>query len=289
MIRSCFVILHYLSIENTVECVNSVLALQGFEEENAQIVIVDNASNNNTGQMLKEQYAKNGYIHVILNKNNEGFARGNNVGYSFAREVLKADLILVLNNDLIIEEKDFLKKAKELINKCDVLGPDIYNESSFRHQNPQQITRDYRKALYKYKVIKMFYTLYPFKNVDIVYSWFKRNFIKEDKGYAIAPKKQFGVQLHGACIIFGRNFVKNEKQAFDPRTFLYLEEDFLYRYCKKKNYVILYDPSIRVIHRGSVSTKASELNERQRKINNLSYHIQSTSIMIDDLKQEEKQ
>ena len=62
----------------TKECVDTLLKV--FAGRKFHIVIVDNGSANETGLKLKEQYADNSNITVLINKENLGFAKGNNVG-----------------------------------------------------------------------------------------------------------------------------------------------------------------------------------------------------------------
>ena len=50
---TAFVILHYRAVEMTRTCVERIQALDGSKH----IVIVDNASPNGTGRILKEEYA----------------------------------------------------------------------------------------------------------------------------------------------------------------------------------------------------------------------------------------
>ncbi len=44
----------------------------------------------------------NGRLHVVLNKKNRGFSRGNNIGIRYALQVLGAQYVMLLNNDTII-------------------------------------------------------------------------------------------------------------------------------------------------------------------------------------------
>ena len=59
-----FVILHYNTIRETRNCVSSILALE--HANNSRIVIVDNASPNQTGKILSEDYCRNQNVEVIL-------------------------------------------------------------------------------------------------------------------------------------------------------------------------------------------------------------------------------
>ena len=80
-----FVILHYISITDTIECIESIL--KNINYLKYYIIVVDNGSKNNSGNILKEKYKNNSNVKVILNENNLGFARGNNVGYKLAKYV----------------------------------------------------------------------------------------------------------------------------------------------------------------------------------------------------------
>ena len=72
-----FVILHYLSEKMTIECIDQLEKIKGTSDIN--IVVVDNASANGSGKRLKERYEKTSYCTVLLNAENMGFAKGNNV------------------------------------------------------------------------------------------------------------------------------------------------------------------------------------------------------------------
>ena len=84
-----------------------------------EIVVVDNGA--------KEKFEK----ATITNKENLGFAGGNNVGIKYALD-RKADYILLLNDDTIVDPS-FLKeliKAGESDEKVGILGPLIYEHPS---------------------------------------------------------------------------------------------------------------------------------------------------------------
>lgn len=59
----CFVILHYNTIKETRNCVSGILALD--HADNIRIVIVDNASPNQTGKQLASDYSLNENVDVI--------------------------------------------------------------------------------------------------------------------------------------------------------------------------------------------------------------------------------
>ena len=81
--------------------------------------------------LKKEDYEKlnpNKRMILIKNKDNYGFAGGNNVGIKFALDVLNPKYVLLLNNDTVVD-KDFLiemVKVAENDEKIGIVGSKIY-------------------------------------------------------------------------------------------------------------------------------------------------------------------
>ena len=107
-----FLILHYQAIQETISCVESILQLY----DNISIVVIDNNSPNKSGRELEERYREYENIKIIITKGNLGFARGNNVGYEYAKSQ-GADFIIQVNNDTLFEDKNFVKTMLQLYEK----------------------------------------------------------------------------------------------------------------------------------------------------------------------------
>lgn len=78
----------------TKQCLGSLLAASGYP--NAEIIVVDNASTDETGQRLAEM--RSAGINVIFSPSNVGFACGNTAGCKAAT----GDILILLNNDTIV-------------------------------------------------------------------------------------------------------------------------------------------------------------------------------------------
>jgi GT2 family glycosyltransferase len=65
---------------------------------------------------------------LIKNKENYGFAEGNNIGIRFSLKILKPDYILLLNNDTVVEQHFLteLVKTGESKDNIAVIGPKTY-------------------------------------------------------------------------------------------------------------------------------------------------------------------
>ena len=75
-----FIVLHYNCFEETKACVDSILALE--QSEQTQIVVMDNASVNDSLTRLQQTYGDNPQVHILHNESNEGFSAGNNKAYA---------------------------------------------------------------------------------------------------------------------------------------------------------------------------------------------------------------
>lgn len=263
MYKFSFVVLHYKSYKDTIECVNSILDL--YSEVN--VVIVDNASGDGTVEKLIKKYKSKENIYIIKNNRNLGFAEGNNVGYTYAREVLLSEFILVCNNDLIFSQEDYLVKIKKIYNETGayIIGPDIESLSDGQHQNPMSptTTSPYRinREILRYKLLLFlsklniydFLKKNNFHNVQLQQNRIVHNELKENE------------VLHGSMLIFTPRYVKKEENAFRLGTFLYMEEDILYVYARSKNYKTLYAPNLHVYHKEDSSTNKQYRTSKEKR------------------------
>lgn len=265
MKKVTFVILHYMALEETKECVASIL--NNVDYDNYKIVIVDNKSPNNTGIKLKEIYFNNNQITVILSDKNLGFAQGNNLGYKYAKETLKSDFVILINNDTIIKQSEFINIALDMFNKESyyVLGPDIIStQGENLHQNPVRLVGVTKKELKRrIRNIKIKYAIKCFIfNTKSEKLFEKFNVIlkklikikKEDNVNRYYLEKRENVQLHGACIILSSLYIENFDYAFYPKTYMYMEEDILYYLCKKNRFKTIYNPEMKIYHKEDAST-----------------------------------
>ena len=152
--RFSFVILHYLTYQDTDECIESIM--QNVDYEDYNIVVVDNGSPNNSMELLQKKYGQHNKVFLIKNNENLGFAKGNNLGFKYAKEELHADFIILINNDTLIEQSDFISL---IINKYSnvkfhILGPDILSTQDGLHQNPQR-KRGFDESEIRREVLKL--------------------------------------------------------------------------------------------------------------------------------------
>ena len=100
------------------QCVLSVQkALQHIDGE---IIVVDNASPDNSCQMMRERFPD---VTLIANTDNLGFPKGNNIGVAIA----KGKYVCILNPDTVVAEDTFEKvNRRELLLGATIMTQMIY-------------------------------------------------------------------------------------------------------------------------------------------------------------------
>ncbi len=68
------------------------------EFQNFQVLVVDDASEDNTVSIIKRAYP---FVQIVQNRYNVGFAKSNNIGIRFT----KSDYVLTMNQDVILNER----------------------------------------------------------------------------------------------------------------------------------------------------------------------------------------
>lgn len=264
-----FVILHYMDFEMTNICVESIFSLNEIDNTYFEIIIIDNASTNNSFIELKDRFKLQDKVHIIKNNKNLGFAQGNNVGYNYAKSNLGLDTIFVMNNDIVFEDNLFLSKFKKIDQKnVDIISPNIINRNNY-NQSP---IRD--KGISSKKFITLFfnnlvnYILYSIPLINKKFEKMKeirKSQRKLNTQYIADNDDSSMIVPHGAFVIFTKNWIDCENFAFYPKTFMYFEEDILHKYCKKNNKKIIYIPELIVRHLEDVSTDKVYTNKIEKK------------------------
>jgi len=220
------IILTWRKFEDTKACIESLL-LSSLKINN--IIIVDNASNDDSWEKLKKTYKDNPNIYFISNSANLGFAKGINIGIKYALKI-HVDYIVLLNQDTVVDSEFVSECIKFMKNRPQVgiVGPRIYY-----FEKPEKIWHSggYFSKLRSNVVI-------PEKN-------------KFDKICDNNPKK---VRFLSGCALFVRREVFKIVGMFDETYFFYDEDtDFSFR-VEKANFELWYLPKAKVWHKiGDIS------------------------------------
>lgn len=115
------VVLNWNGLKDTGECIESLLRL---DYPNCRIVLVDNASTDDSVTFLRNRYPT---LNLIVNANNLGYSEGNNVGIRYALSQ-GADYVWLLNNDTVVDSFALNALLEVAENNADIgiLGSKIY-------------------------------------------------------------------------------------------------------------------------------------------------------------------
>ena len=293
MIDIVFVVLHYLTIDDTIECVNSIK--EKCKKGNFRIVIVDNASPNNSKNELKEVYENDTDIHLVLLSENLGFANGNNKGIEFARKKYSPRFIVVMNNDVNLLQENTIELIEDEYKRSrfGVLGPMVYTADGRCNDNPGPDAPMTLKELDSMIHSAKKYYLMCKLNLRYVYALIEKIKYKiiekkEDRySYCDYLNTKYNVQLHGCFLCFSEVYFK-EFNGFYPGTFLYLEEDILFYLTQKANIKTVYFPELKIYHKEDSSSKAAWKTNNEREKKKAKYVLQSAEAFREYLKENTK-
>lgn len=261
--KIAFIILHYLAVKDTIECVESIINNIKPSNHKMDIVIVDNGSPDQSFEILRNRFIQIQNVHVLKNESNLGFAKGNNAGYKYAKYELKDDFIILLNNDTIISQDNFVDVLvnKYFEKKYYVLGPDIIAADGY-HQNPGNKQSWGLKELLLYRFKKRVRLFLSYLHVDNIAS----SVIEHTKDIYRAETLVGDMEntiLHGACLIFSPLYVTRFDGLHDE-TFLYMEEDILKLYADFYGFLMLYSSDIQIFHKEDAATNMIPLNSDEK-------------------------
>ena len=223
-------------------CLNSIYKYtRGISFE---IFVIDNASADNTVEMVKKKFP---CIHLIANDVNRGFARANNQGIKKA----KGDYILLLNPDTELKEDSLIKMTKFMkqtpgagITGCHLLNPDTSHQDSVRR---------FPKFLDQALILLKLHHLFP------QFPAFRR-YLCQKFDY---KRQQEVDQVMGAFFMI-RKQVIDQIGLLDENFFIWFEEvDYCLR-AKKTGWQVIYTPVTEVTHHFGQSFKQMMTVEKQK-------------------------
>lgn len=179
----------------------------------AEVLVIDNASIDNSLQLIESRFPK---IKIIKNKKNLGFAGGNNVGIRLALKQ-KAEAVLLLNQDTVAE-RNFLSPL--LANGADMVAPII----KFKQKG---------KWVYDFG--------------GKINWWIGKT--SHDERAKVKNEKPVKIDYVSGCCMLIKKEVFNKIGLLDEKFFFYFEDtDFCLR-AKKAGFKIAVEPKSMVLHK----------------------------------------
>jgi len=228
-IELSIIILSYNTEVLTRQTIESIYRSTQLDNDRFEVIVLDNASTDDSVKVLRELEKKNKNLRVIENKENTGFSKGNNI----ASQQAKGKYLLFLNSDIIVQDQGIdilLTYLKDHENEVQFVGGKLLNKDGTNQSSCG-----------------------PFYTLPVV---FGALFLRGDywglTRYSPDVVKQVD-WVSGACILTKKQYF-DKVGGFDEGIFMYMEEiDLLYR-AKKNGLQTGFVPQARFIHLGSASS-----------------------------------
>ncbi|WP_161569210.1 glycosyltransferase family 2 protein [Candidatus Oscillochloris fontis] len=228
------VILNWNGYDDTHECLES---LRGLAYPNCRIIVVDNASSDDSPDRIAAEYPE---IELVRCSHNRGIAGGYNAGIQVALQ-RGADHVVPMNNDL----------------ECDPLFV------------TQMVATQQRNPGCGMVMPKIFY----YTDRDHICSaggyarWMPSNIVMRGRKQRDNPRLDIDTEIQFApsyCLLFTRAMA--EQISFDEGYFFYYDDWDICVAARKAGFRIIYSAQARLWHKVSRSTKNSAMGLRWWKV-----------------------
>jgi len=247
--KASIIILTWNGLKLVLELLEDISKLET-KGLNAETIVVDNGSSDGTQKKLREYKLPNMPFKLIENKENLGFAEGNNVGM---RDAFKrgANYVILMNNDVIVPRNLVVQliKVAEKDSKIGLLAPKMYFAKGYEFHKERYSKKDLGKVIW-----------YAGGMID----W--DNIYSSNRGVDEVDKGQYDKQeetdvVNGACALIRREVIK-DIGYLDKKLFLYWEDADYSQRARKKEWKIVYTPKTHLWHKVSqASGIGSDLND----------------------------
>ena len=222
------VILNYNVRYFLEQCILSVQkAIEGFD---AEIIVVDNNSKDDSCKMVKENFP---VITLIENKENVGFSKANNQ----AVKIAKGEYVCILNPDTAVAEDTFMKALKYAEGIVDMGALGVYLMDGTGNYLPES-----KRNLPTPKVSLM-------KLTGFTQKYYASNISEESAGEVAV--------LVGAFMLLKRS-VYNQVDGFDEDYFMYGEDIDLSYKIEQAGYKNHYLGETEILHYKGESTRKDD-------------------------------
>ncbi|MBI2641927.1 glycosyltransferase family 2 protein [Candidatus Roizmanbacteria bacterium] len=221
------IIISYNTKAITLNCLNSVL--NSIQKIKYEIIVIDNASNDDSYEEIKKLSSTHSQIRIIRNQQNTGFSKANNQASNSARSAH----LLFLNSDILVQ-KDAIEKMYTYFKQ---------DEKTINFLGGKLLNRD----------LSMQPSCGPFYSLPVI---FTALYLRGDywglTRYSPNVIKQVD-WVSGACIMTKKEYFE-KIGGFDEGIFMYIEEIDLFYRVHYYGYSTFFYPEAQFIHLGSASS-----------------------------------
>ena len=220
-----------------------------------KFVVVDNSGDFKDKKSIVKFSCQSEHIRIYYPDHNLGYFGGAWWGIQqYLKDFDWPDWIIVSNPDIKFAIPDFFIKLVDYYkrNPPAIIAPSIILESSGIDQNPHMFKRPSKLRMHFYKWIFRYYpSLIVYQSLAVLKERIKIYFPKKRFKSNNIPVSIYAP--HGSFIVFHRSYFESGG-TLAHGCFLFGEEIFVAETARRLNLNILYDPRLKVIHKGHVST-----------------------------------
>ncbi|MBI5464320.1 MAG: glycosyltransferase [Ignavibacteriales bacterium] len=222
---------------------NALMSLQKASRGlRAEFFVVDNASSDGSVEMIRKKFPG---VQLIVSRQNEGFAKANNIALRRAR----GEYVLLVNPDTVVQEdtlramKDFFQTHRDAgMVGCRILNPDGTFQLACR--------RGFPTPWVAFTKIMGLSAMFP---ASKFFGRYNLTFKSPDETYEVDA-------ISGSCMMLRRK-VYEEVGGLDEDFFMYGEDlDWCYR-IQRAGWKIFYLHATSIIHYKGESTRRSSIDE----------------------------
>lgn len=266
------VIVHFRTLADTIECLESALRLEVSTEVRCRIILVDNASGDGSWEGLCEwaqrlpalwsrvgeprvgvddcrtQATSDGRMELVLLRaaKNGGYASGLNLGVQYAMEDPNTQQFWLLNSDLVLQERSLAY----ILECCGRNSLAIYGSTLLYGDDPSIVQAAGGAT-----------------NVRLIGR--SRHYGKRRNLSEISHEHPAFDYIVGAAMFLSREVIQRVG-LFNPRWNLYFEENDYCVRARKRGVELVWVPESHVIHKEGKSTGAGG---RFRRLSDLSFRL----------------
>lgn len=205
----------------------------------AEIIVVDNASTDGSPSMVQEQFPR---VKLIINENNYGFAKGNNLGINQS----SGKYIFLINPDVIVKDECIEKMMAYMDVHPDIgiLGPKILDPCGNTQRSCMEFPSLWN-TFYSAFGLHIILGKFRFFGGQMMTYW-PHNSIRQ-------------VDVINGCFWMIRKEALNKAGLLDERFFMYSEDKDWCKRFYETGWKVIFFPDAEAIHYGGASSSNSPI------------------------------
>jgi GT2 family glycosyltransferase len=207
--------------------------------QNYKVIVVDNASTDNTVNIIENYFPS---VKLIKLPRNLYLTGGNNTGIKYALDNYTPEFVMVLNPDTKVE-KNLISTLMDTLNKNEDIGAAGPKIKFWDNQNEGLLNS---AGLY----------------YDGFMQAYDRGFMQKDEGQFDKTQEVFGVT--GTCILYRVKMLKQIGLYWDAIK-MYMDETEMFIRAHKHGWKVFYTPKTTVWHNYMQSTNANKSFNKEKQ------------------------